>query len=137
MGAIRTRPGMRTPAMSRPFVISARRSDGNELHIEDECLVWADIGACSLSAIAELRGDDELPLIAFAHQLQRLDPAGNKPARGKARGLSRWRLVEHMPVDRPALVGHGHYIRRSAYLFAVTDGDDLVLKPAGGRDHSG
>jgi len=122
--------------MSTALRISARWPDRDELHVEDERLVGTDIAACALRAIAELGRNDELPFIAFVHQLERLDPAGDEPSGWKAGGLARGRLVEDVAVDRPTLVGHGHHIGGTADLLAVAGRDDLVLKTARCRHYA-
>lgn len=129
--------GQNKESLFLPSFFSVRGRAGllhlEELHVENQRLVRADVATGTAGAVGEFGGDVEAELGAFLHELHAFGPAGDDAIEGELDGfLAAVAAVENGAVDQRAFVvdldGVGG-LRALAGAF----GDHLVLE-AGGRD---
>src|SRR5512145_170342 len=104
--------------------------DPEELDLEDEGRVRPDLAPRPALAVGEVRRDEELPLVAHLHELERLGPPGDDALDRERRRLAALvGTVELRPVDQRAAVIRLHGVGRLR-RGAVTRLDHLVLEAA-------
>ncbi len=101
--------------------------DAEELDLEDEGGVRADVAASATGAVGEIRGDVELELVANSHKLESLSPATDDlgDAEG-SRGVALVRGIELLAVDEGAAVVDLDGVAGGRLESARALGDDLV-----------
>lgn len=111
--------------------------DVDQLDLEDQHAVGRD-GSAALVAVAERGRDIERPLVARAHQLQRLDPAGDQPFQGEGRRRPALvRRIEHLARDQLALVVDLDLVGEARVRAGGGAGAlHLVLQAGGQDDHA-
>ena len=77
------------------------RLDGHKLHLEDERFIWADGAAIGATfAVSKVGRNEELPLGADRHELQRLGPTLDYLPNGKCGRLAALvRTVEFRAIN--------------------------------------
>ena len=108
--------------------------DAEQFHLENQYAVGRNRRGRALVAVSQSGRDEQLPLVANLHQLQRLGPSRDHAVDRETGGLTTLnRAVEDRPVNQRALVMHLDRIRHLGGL-ARAGLDDLVLQPAGRGD---
>src|SRR2546421_10367994 len=105
--------------------------DGNQFNLKDERGVGRDQLAGTALAIRQLRGNKELPLGAYGHELQRLSPSLDDSIHWKGRRLTALiGAVKLGAIDQGASIIAGHSVSGSG-LGVCSLSNDRVLEAAG------
>src|SRR5438270_11130432 len=113
----------------RVLVLWRGRRDLQKLDIEDKRLARRNDGRLAPCPVGKIGRNNQFPLVAFAHDFQRLRPARNNAVDHELRRERGLCLIEHLSVDQATLVEHFDGIDRMRRL-AETVLDDAVLQAA-------
>ena len=106
----------------------------DQLHIEDQGLVGADVAAGTARAVGEFGGDKKTVFGPFLHELNAFGPAGDHLVQREFDGLfAAIRAVKDGAVDEGAFIVDFNGIGGFG-AFARAGREDLILKAAGGDD---
>lgn len=104
-----------------------------QLHVEDQRLVRADVATGATGAVGEFGGDVEAEFATFLHELHALGPAGDDAVQRELDGFfPAVAAVKDGAVDQGAFVVDFDGVSGFRAL-AGAFGDDFVLETAGGH----